>query len=50
MLEVGEHVPTYLEDALVRNVACAKTAGGVILSWAALAQEGAHHINCHSEK
>ena len=49
MLEVGEHVPSALEQVLVRNVH-AHNCIGAIISWAALKQEGAHHINCHSEK
>ena len=45
-IEVGEHIPSRFEGAFFRNLH-AHNCVGVILSWAALAQDGQGHINNH---
>ena len=46
-LEVGEHVPSQHEAALIRNLH-AHNCRGVVLSWAVLHQGGFHHVNNHA--
>lgn len=45
-VEVGEHIPSKFEGTYLRNLH-AHNCAGVILSWAALGQNGANHINNH---
>ena len=45
-LEVGEHIPREHEGMVLRNIH-AHNCRGAILSWAALRQGGAHHVNKH---
>ena len=45
---MGEHISHVHEDAYLRNLV-AHARCGIVLSWAALRQAGAGHVNCHSQ-
>ena len=46
-LEVGEHIPSRLEEKVIRNLH-AHNCRGVILSWAYLGKPGVGHVNNHN--
>ena len=46
-LEVGEHIPSSMEQTFVRNVH-AHNRCGIVLSWAPLDRYGISHVNNHS--
>lgn len=45
-LEVGEHIPSRLEEKVIRNLH-AHNCRGLILSWAYLGKPGVGHVNNH---
>jgi len=47
--EVGEHIPSYFEGMVIRNLH-AHNCKGIVLSWAQAKQGGHHHINNHDEE
>ena len=48
-LEVCEHVPKHLEEALVTTIdKHVQTGGTLVLSWAVVGQHGLGHVNCQN--
>lgn len=47
--EVGEHVPSYSEGMMIRNLH-AHNCKGIILSWGIEGQTGCNHINLHGNE